>query len=250
MTLDVARHRSTALLTINRPDRRNALDGATIEAIGNALTEAEADDDVRVVVLTGAGDRSFCSGMDLKAFAEGDRPTGAGLHVLASRCYPKPVIAAVNGAAVGGGFELVLASDLVVAASHAVFSVPEVRRGVVSAGCSTRLAGRIPPAMVYELALVGDAIDARRAAALGLVNLVVDGSELLDRALDMADRIAENAPMAVRVTKFMIHDELRTHDAEEWAAIRAKAEPVFASNDAREGALAFVEKRAPRWTGR
>jgi enoyl-CoA hydratase len=251
MTVDQAKSGNVCVLTINRPERANALDGATIGAIGSAFTDAEHDDDVRVVVLTGAGDRVFCAGADLKASPE-DRvpPAGTpGLEVFTNRCYPKPVIAAVNGAAMGGGFELVLASDLVVAADHVTFGVPEVKRGLVGAGCSTRTAARVPQAVAYELTLTGDPITAARARELGLVNDVVPREELLDAALALAQRVAANAPIALRTTKQLVWEEAGNHTNEEWAAIRAKAAPAFASNDAREGAAAFAERRAPQWTG-
>jgi enoyl-CoA hydratase len=221
-------------------------------AIGTAFADAEADDSVQVVVLTGAGDRVFCAGMDLKA--QGDErlppPGSPGLEVLMNRCYPKPVIAAVNGAAMGGGFELVMASDLAVVADHVTFGVPEVKRGVVGAGCSTRTAARVPPAIAFEMTLTGDPITAQRALELGLVNEVVPKDQVLDRAMALAARIAANAPIALRITKQLVWDATGNHDAEEWAAIRAKAAPAFASDDAREGAAAFAERREPRWTGK
>jgi enoyl-CoA hydratase/carnithine racemase len=151
---------------------------------------------------------------------------------------------------VGGGFELVLASDLVVVADHVSFAVPEVFRGLVGAGCTTRLASRLPPAVVAELTFLGERISAERAKALGLVNEVVPGRALLDRALAMADRLAEAAPLALRITKELLFLEQGMHDNEEWKAIRAHAAPAFASEDAKEGAAAFAEKRPPVWTGR
>lgn len=252
MSVDVSSHGAVRLVTINRPERANALDGATMGGIGTAFAEAEADDAVQVVVLTGAGDRVFCAGMDLKA--QGDErtppPGSPGLEVLMNRCYPKPVIAAVNGAAMGGGFELVMASDLAVVADHVTFGVPEVKRGVVGAGCSTRTAARVPPAIAFEMTLTGDPITARRALELGLVNEVVPKAEVLDRAMALAERIAANAPIALRITKQLVWEAGGNHNAEEWAAIRAKAAPAFASNDAREGAAAFAERRTPIWTGK
>ena len=237
MSVDVASHGPVRLVTINRPERANALDGATMGGIGTAFADAEADDTVQVVVLTGAGDRVFCAGMDLKA--QGDErtppPGTPGLEVLMNRCYPKPVIAAVNGAAMGGGFELVMASDLAVVADHVTFGVPEVKRGVVGAGCSTRTATRVPPAIAFEMTLTGDAITAHRALELGLVNEVVPAAEVLDRAMALAERIAANAPIALRITKQLVWEAGGNHNAEEWAAIRAKAAPAFASDDAREG---------------
>lgn len=223
-----------------------------IGGIGRALTDAETDDGVRAVILTGAGELAFSSGMDLKAFAEGGsrQPDGPGMEVFQTRCYPKPLIAAVNGSAIGGGFEITMACDIVIAADHALFGVPEVKRGLVGAGCSTRLSARVPPAIALEMTLTGDPITAERAYALGLVNEVVPGAEVLPRALAMAERIAANGPLALAVTKQLIFDEAGMHDAAEWAAIRAKAAPVFASADAKEGATAFAEKRPPVFTGR
>jgi len=130
-----------------------------------------------------------------------------------------------------------------------IFGVPEVKRGVVGAGCSTRTAARVPPAIAYEMTLTGDPITARRALELGLVNEVVPKGEELAHAMSLAERVAANAPIALRITKQIVWQEARNHDAEEWAAIRAQAVPAFASNDAREGAAAFAERRTPRWTG-
>ena len=251
MTVHVDQRGHTMVVTIDRPERANALDGATMGGLGSAFAAAEADDSVRVVVLTGAGDRVFCAGMDLKA--QGDErvvPAGMpGLEVFQNRLYPKPVIAAVNGSAMGGGFELVMVADMAVAADHVSFGVPEVKRGLVGAGCSTRTAARVPPAIAYEMTLTGDPITAQRALELGLVNAVVPKEQVLDAALALAERVAANAPIAVRITKQIVWEEAGNHDDAEWAAIRAKAAPAFASNDAREGAAAFAERRAPQWTG-
>jgi enoyl-CoA hydratase len=253
MAVHVDRHGNTVVVTIDRPGRRNALDGETVGLIGAAFAAAEADDEARVVVLTGTGEKAFCAGMDLKDFAarrDNARPTGPGLEVFTTRCYPKPVIAAVNGPAVGGGFELVMACDIAVAAEHAVFSVPEVRRGLIGAGCSTRLAGRVPPALAFEMAFTGAPISATRAESMGLINEVVPTGGALSRALEIAETITRNAPLAIRVTKELIWDELGSHDSAEWAAIRSRGAPVFASEDAKEGARAFAEKRDPVWSGR
>lgn len=250
MSVDVERRGRTAVVTINRPERRNALDSSAVAAIGIAFAEAEADDDVRAVVLTGAGDRAFCAGMDLRAPNDGPPPPPSpGLGVFTTRCYPKPVVAAVNGPAVGGGFELVLASDLVVAAEHVSFSVPEVHRGVVGAGCTTRLAARLPPAVVAELTFLGRPLDVHRALELGIVNEVVPAGRVLDRAVELCDELAAAAPIALRLTKELLFREQGMHDETEWRAIRAVAAPAFASADAREGRAAFAEKRPPVWTG-
>ena len=249
-TVDVARHGHTEVITINRPERRNALNAEVMGGIGVAFAAAEIDDDVRVVVLTGAGDLAFCAGGDLRDRGTPPPPGTPGLEVFTNRCYPKPVVCAVNGLALGGGFELAMASDIVIAADHATFGMPEVKRGLVGAGCSTRLSARVPPAIAFEMGFTGDPISVGRAYALGLVNEVVPGAELMDRALEMADRIAANAPISLRVTKELMWHEMGMHDQAEWTAIRAQAAPVFASEDAREGAAAFAQKRRPVWTGR
>ncbi|MET0627284.1 MAG: enoyl-CoA hydratase-related protein [Acidimicrobiia bacterium] len=251
MPVNVSTHGSTLVVEIDRPERRNALDGATMGGIGSAFTAAETDPTVRAVILTGAGSEAFCAGADLKAVGA-DRMVAPGMpsiDVFTTRCYPKPVIAAINGSAVGGGLELMLASDMVVAADHATFSVPEVKRGLVGAGCTTRLSARLPPAIVFELCCVGESFSASRAQELGLVNQVVPADELRAAALALADRVTANAPLALQVTKQLLWEEAGMHDADEWRSIRSKAAPVFASDDAREGAAAFAERRPPRWTG-
>ena len=221
-----------------------------IAGIGTAFAAAEVDDDVRVVVLTGAGEQAFCAGADLRDRGTPPPPGTPGLEVFTNRCYPKPVICAVNGVAVGGGFELAMASDIVIAADHASFGMPEVKRGLVGAGCSTRLSARVPPAIAFEMGFTGDPISVARAYELGLVNDVVPAPELMSQVLALAARIASNAPIALRITKELMWQEMGMHDQAEWTAIRAQAAPAFASEDAREGAAAFAEKRPPVWTGR
>lgn len=249
MTVVVDRHDAVTVVTINRPEARNALDAETMAGIGEALVEAERDDEVRAVVLTGAGERAFCAGMDLRAFAAGGKiidESRPGLEVFTERVYPKPIIAAVNGTAVAGGFELVLACDLAVAADHAKFGLPEVKRGLVAAGGGTNLPARIPLALALELGLTGDTFDARRAQELGLVNRVVPGDRVLPEALALAGAIARNGPLALRTTKELMLAQARGASRVEIAAATAH---VFASADAKEGATAFAEKREPRWTG-
>ena len=255
MGVTVERIGATAVVTIDRQERRNALDSEAISSIGEAFSDAEGDDEVRAVVLTGAGDQAFCSGMDLKEFAgaAGPRPErrGPGLEVFTTRCYPKPVIAAINGSATGGGFELMLASDMVVAVATATFWVPEVKRGLVGAGCSTRLAtaghrpGRIRDRGARGALLCRSSSGARTGERGGARRPCPRPSPR-----DSRGPRRERPTCAVAMTKQLIWDELGSHDTEEWAAIRAKAAPVFATEDAREGAQAFMEKRVPVWKGR
>jgi enoyl-CoA hydratase len=254
MTVHVDRRPKVMVVTIDRPECLNALDKSAIHGIGTALTEAESDDEVSVVVITGAGDRAFCAGIDLKALAAANEPPvpteGPDLGVLLRRTYPKPVIAAVNGAAFGAGFELVLGCDLVVAAPHATFALPEVKWGLVASGCGVQLlARRIPLAPALEIGLTGLPIDAKRASELGLVNKVVPPDDLLQAALHLADVISRNAPLAVRFTKHHMH-AFSNADPSAEAAYQAELPSIFASEDAREGAVAFAEKRAPVWLHR
>lgn len=250
MSIEQERHGSVLLLTINRPAQRNALTPATMAALGAALVAAEADDAIRCIVLTGAGDKAFCAGMDLKAFADGQihiEDGKTGLEVFTQRIYPKPMIAAVNGACIGGGFELTLFCDLIVAAEHAVFGLPEVKWGLVAAGGGTRLPRRIPLPIALEMGLTGEFIDARRAHGLGLINRLVPAAQVREEALALAQRIAANAPLALAVTKRLMVEETGEGP---WAHIMATCEPVFTSADAQEGTRAFAEKRAPAWKGR
>lgn len=247
MSVAVTRQGAVAIVTIDRPEAANALDAETIELLGGAFTDAGADPLVRCVVLTATGDRVFCAGMDLTSFARGEIAGPGALEVLLRRFYPKPTIAAVNGTAAGGGFELALACDLVVAAEHARFGLPEVRHGLVAGGGGTRLPRRLPLAIALELGLTGDLVDAQRALALGLVNRVVPASELLDTALALAARVCANAPLAVAITKKLMYDEIGQLDWERFAEAMA---PAYHSQDAAEAARAFAEKRPPRWMGR
>jgi enoyl-CoA hydratase/carnithine racemase len=240
------------LLTINRPEARNAINLATARALSDALDECETDDDVWVVVLTGAGDKAFSAGMDLKAFAAGEFPiTEKGFGGITKRNFPKPLIAAVNGAALAGGFEIVLSCDMVVAANHALFGIPEATRGLVAgAGGLIRLPKRVPVAVAYEMALTGEPIDAERAYALGLVNRVVHGDELLDAAIALAERIAKNAPLAVRASKDVMRRSRELTEDEGWLVNDESFATIGRSADAMEGAVAFAEKREPNWKGK
>ncbi|WP_395690638.1 crotonase/enoyl-CoA hydratase family protein [Nocardioides sp.] len=242
----------TLLITINRPQARNAVNGAVARAMAAALDRFEEDDDLRVAVLTGAGG-TFSSGMDLKGFLTGDLPVveGRGFGGLTERPPSKPLIAAVEGYALAGGCELVLACDLVVAAEDARFGVPEVKRGLVAAGgAALLLPQRIPRAAALEMLLTGDPVGAPRAHELGLVNRVVDSGGALDAALELAATIAANGPLAVRVTKQIAVSAPDWTLADGWREQGALAGPVFFSADAAEGATAFAEKRPPVWTGK
>lgn len=242
------------ILTLNRPEARNAINGALSRALGQALDELAADADAWVVVLTGSGDKAFSAGMDLKAFASGeggsiiDAPGGFG--GITRRDFAKPIIAAVNGAALAGGLEVMLSCDLVVAADHAVFGIPEVSRGLMAgAGALVRLPKRLPQAVAMEMALTGDSIDAGRALALGLINRVVPRDRVLEEALAMGERIAENAPLAVRTSKQVLKQAGELPEEAGWKVNDQATKTVFGSADAMEGSRAFAEKRKPNWTG-
>ncbi len=245
------RHGRVEILTINRPEARNAINLAVAEALSAALDDIAADDDAWVVVLTGAGDKAFSAGMDLKAFARGEFPiTKEGFAGITKRDFPKPIIAAVNGSALAGGFEIMLSCDLVVAASHATFGIPEASRGLIAGGGGLiRLAKRIPRAVALELALTAAPIDAQRALAVGLVNRVVPAEELVHEAVALADQIARNAPLAVRVSKDVMLRSIELDEAQAWELNDRSFGTIGRSHDAMEGAVAFAEKREPTWTG-
>lgn len=239
------------IVTINRPDARNAMNRAAAEGIAAAMDQLNADDDLRVGVLTGAGG-TFCSGMDLKAYLAGETPVvaGRGFGGLVEAPPTKPLIAAVDGFALAGGLELMIACDLVVAHAAARFGIPEVKRGLVAAaGGIMMLPDQIPERIALELALTGDFIDAARAYQLGLVNQVTDGPAL-DGALTLARRIAANGPLAVRASKAVMKASRGWPLSERYERQEELIAPVFTSADAREGAAAFTEKRAPQWQGR
>jgi enoyl-CoA hydratase/carnithine racemase len=243
------------ILTINRPEARNAINGDVSLAMSSALDELETDDDCWVVILTGAGEKAFSAGMDLKAFASGEGGSimGApgGFAGITQRSFSKPIIAAVNGAALAGGCEIMLACDLVVAADHATFGIPEVKRGLFAgAGGLIRLPKRLPLAIALELALTGESIGADRALALGLVNRVVPADRLIEEAFALADLIADNAPLAVRWTKKVVVGAVSVGDKEGWALNNEAVGIVFTSADAMEGPVAFAEKRKPQWQGK
>jgi enoyl-CoA hydratase len=237
------------LLTINRPEARNAVNRATALALSDALDDCETNDDVWVVVLTGAEDKAFSAGMDLKAFATGEFPiTEKGFGGITKRDFAKPLIAAVNGSALAGGFEMMISCDMVVAAEHAMFGIPEAKRGLVAgAGGLIRLPKRVPIAIAYEMALTGDPISAQRAYELGLVNEVVPGDRVLDTAIALAEKIAANAPLAVRTSKDVMRRASELTEDESWVINDEAFAKIGQSADALEGAIAFAEKRAPKW---
>lgn len=256
----VERRGHVMLITINRPEARNAVNQAVWIGCGEALAEADRDIDVRVVIVTGAGDLSFSAGADLKALSRGEAigPTdpeqlGWGFAGIVSHAISKPVIAAVNGTALGGGTEIALACDLVVAADHASFGLPEVKRGLVAgAGGTFRIVDQLPKKIAMEVLLTGRAIEARRALELGLVNQVVPLAGLIDAAMALADEIAANAPLSVQASKRMalgIEDGTIAAEAARWKKSHKESAAVMRSQDAREGPRAFAEKRPPVWTG-
>ncbi|HUO48772.1 MAG TPA: crotonase/enoyl-CoA hydratase family protein [Acidimicrobiales bacterium] len=243
------------ILTINRPEARNAINGEVTKALSAAFDELATDDDCWVVILTGEGDKSFSAGMDLKAFASGEGAdimgVAGGFAGITQRDFPKPIIAAVNGTCLAGGCEIMLSCDLVVAAEHATFGIPEAKRGLVAgAGGLFRLPKRLPRAIAMELGLTGNPIDAQRALQLGLINRVVPADRLIDEAMSLADEIAENAPLAVRWTKRMMREAVDLTDEEGWKLNAEAVAAVFSSADAMEGPVAFAEKRKPNWRGK
>jgi enoyl-CoA hydratase len=248
----VERRGAVQVITINRPEAKNALDAAVARGVAAAVDELDGDGELRAGVLTGAGG-TFSAGMDLKAFLRGERPAieGRGLCGITQTPPRKPLVAAVEGWALAGGFELVLACDLVVAGRSARFGVPEVTRSLVAAaGAALLLPRRVPQAVALEMLLTGRPVDAARAAAVGLVNDVVDDGGALDAAVELADVIAANGPLAVAATKEIARSSTDWTAEEGWARQQELIEPVFASEDAREGATAFAERRAPVWRGR
>lgn len=239
------------LITLNRPDVRNAIDTETAWAISAALDLLDADPTLTTAVLTGTGS-TFCAGMDLKAFLAGEKPSVGvrGFAGIVERPPAKPIIAAVEGTALAGGFEIALACDLIVAAEDARFGLPEVKRGLVAAGGGLmRLARRAPYHLAMEWALTGGFIDARTAADAGLVNRVVPSGTAAVAARALAETIAANGPLAVAATKQILTESRDWSRDEEFERQRVISVPVRKSADAREGALAFKEKREPRWTG-
>lgn len=235
------------VVTLNRPEAGNALNGALSAGLHKALSDAGENPEVRAIILTGAGEKIFCAGMDLKAFAAGEDLAKIGLGFAALRECKKPIIAAVNGHALAGGFEVVMGCDLIVSVDTARFGIPEVKRGLFAAGGGVRLPARIPLAVAMEMGLTGDPIDAHRAATLGLINQVVPAAELMTAARAMAARVTANGPLAVQATKQLMLGEIGNGDTKLMGELQRT---VFSSEDAKEGAIAFAQKRAPEWKGR
>jgi enoyl-CoA hydratase len=244
------RHGNVLVARINRPEARNAINGEVARGLADAVTEAETEGDIRALVVTGTGDRAFCAGMDLRAFAEGGASGVPPEYMrLVNGQVTVPVLAAVNGFAVGGGCEIALACDVVVASTDATFGLPEVKRGLFPGVGVMHLAKRLPLGVALEMALTGERIDAARAYDLGFVNKVVPTDEVLDATLSIAQVIAANAPLSLAAIKELTR--LAAYGApeaderlSEWLQI------VFNSADAKEGATAFIEKRDPVWQGR
>jgi enoyl-CoA hydratase len=239
-------------ITINRPEARNAMTLAAAQLIAAALDELDSRDDLRIGILTGAGG-TFCAGMDLKGFLRGERPSipGRGFGGVTLKPPRKPLIAAVEGYALAGGFELVLACDLVVAAENAQFGVPEVKRGLAAtAGGLMRLPRQLPYRIALELALTGDMFPATRAHQYGLINRLTRPGEALAEARQLAATIAANGPLSVAASKRVVVESEDWSAAEMWDKQKALTEHVFTSADAREGSAAFAEKRKPVWQGK
>lgn len=244
-----------AIATLNRPDARNAVNGAVSAALASIAERVEADNSIRVGILATSNPRAFCAGADLAEIARGNRdsishPTyGFGGFVRFPRS--KPWIAAVNGFAMGGGFELAMSADMIVAGEGAQFGLPESLRGLfAAAGGAFRLARLIPRAVANEILVTGLRLDAQRALALGLVNRVVPEDEVLDNAIALAETIAQSAPLSVAASLDLARQAIDLDEEALWQLTYAHARTVMRSADAIEGATAFIEKRAPQWTGK
>lgn len=249
--VEVERHGIVEVLRLNRPEAKNAISPEVSQAMAAALDAAEADPGVRAVVITGSGD-VFCAGADLKVVASGRALEIAngkgGFAGVATRDFPKPLIAAVQGPALAGGFEIVLSCDLVVASETARFGIPEAKRGLLAAaGGLIRLPKRLPMALALELAMTGDPIDAQRAYELGVVNRLCAPDQVLAEAIALAERIGENSPIAVRLSRQLVREAAEVDEATGWQLTNRYAAEVFSSGDAVEGAMAFAEKRTPNW---
>ncbi len=243
-----------AVITINRPEARNAVNGAVASAMNDIMHRFESDTEVWIAILTGAGNRAFSAGADLKAMAGGQgrllETEEGGFAGFVRFPRTKPIIAAVNGFALAGGTELVLACDLVIAGEEAEFGLPEVARGIIAAGGGLfRLPLAIGRAQAIELILTGDRISAQQAHQLGLVNHVVPAAELMPTARTLATHICANAPLAVRESLAIAQHAHEWSEQEAWARTRQALTRVMQTADAQEGPRAFAEKREPKWKG-
>src|SRR5437764_3893632 len=240
------------LITLNRPEVRNAVNAALAAGVAGALDQLDGDASISVGVLTGAGG-FFCAGMDLGAFVKGESPWfgDRGFAGIAQRASRKPLIAAIEGFALAGGMEIALSCDLIVAAKGAKLGIPEVKRSLVAAGGALlRMPRRMPYHVVMELALTGDPLRAERFHEFGLVNRIVEPGAAAEEALALADSLAKNGPLALIATKRILQEQFDWSSAEMWDRQGAISGPVFASEDAKEGSAAFKEKRDPVWKGR
>jgi enoyl-CoA hydratase len=238
------------IVTLNRPEAKNAANKALSEQVAAAMDQLDNTPELRVGIITGSGG-TFCSGMDLKGFLAGEVPfvAGRGFAGLTEAPPKKPLIAAVDGYALAGGFEIMLACDLAVANRSAKFGIPEVKRGLAcAAGGLLRLPRQIPPRLAMEFILTGDFMTAERAYEVGLLNRVTDGPAL-EAALELAAAITANAPLAVARSKQVVIESREWSEAEMWKKQSEVLGNLFTTNDAREGAAAFAQKRAPNWTG-
>ena len=236
------------VITLNRPEVKNAIDSDMSRGLLDALATLDGDDELRVGILTGTGG-SFCAGMDLKAFARSGLPERVD-DIFHNGCR-KPLIAAIEGVAFGGGLELALIADLVVAASDATFGSPEVKFGLFpGGGALLRLPRHLPQSIVTEMALTGEPLSARAALDHGLLVRLCERGQALDTAMELAVAIARNAPLGVEAAKRMLQLGPVTSEDEAWPVQRALVDAVFHSEDAQEGARAFAERRPPQWVGR
>jgi enoyl-CoA hydratase/carnithine racemase len=244
-----------AVFTINRPEQRNAVNPEVSAAMNQYMVEFESDHDLWVGILAGAGDKAFCAGADLKAIAAGRLAELVdvepfGFAGVARGTRRKPLIAAVDGSALAGGFEVAIACDLIVASDRAIFGLPEVRRGIIAgAGGLQRLPRLIPPMRALELILTGRSLNAAEALAIGLISEIVPAGTALTRAHELAEVVAANAPIAVRASLRVARAAIGTSESAAWTASEAAWPEVLASEDSMEGPRAFAEGRAPQWRG-
>lgn len=251
----IERKGSVLVITLNRPRVANAINPEVAQAVDSALNDAETNSEITAVIITGSGEKVFTAGQDLKALADGTSSgcaiPGHGWAGITERSFSKPLIAAVNGLAYGGGTEIALSCDMIIASENATFALPEVKRGIFAAGGGVvRLAKRLPKALALELLMTGDPITAQRAAEIGLVNRVVPGDKLMDCAIELANKVSANAPLALKYTKLLFNKAADCSLAEAFEINDLVKKVVFATEDSKEGPRAFLEKRAPDWKGR